>query len=68
MPIEGGEVDREQFARIINHQIQFEAKTPAHRAFAASSNPLKDFVLIDAGIVADGDEGGIHKADPAALP
>jgi hypothetical protein len=66
--IGSSEINSEEFSYIIDHQMQFETKTPTGRTFAAGSHPFEDFVLRDAAIVTDGDEGRVHKASPTALP
>ena len=45
--------------------MEFEAETPACRAFAARGDAFENFVLLDAAIVTDRDESCIDKADPA---
>ena len=53
--------------RSLTTVVQFEAKEPIDRGFAACREVFKHFVLNNPAIVADFQGGGIHKADAATL-
>ena len=61
--VAGGELPGQQFAVMIDDQMQLEAEEPANRVLAPLRQPSKDAVLMDARILADGNRSRIHKAD-----
>jgi hypothetical protein len=65
--IAGSQDDAEQFASVIDDEMQFEAKDPIDRSFAPRREVFKHLVLLDAAVMADLDTGRIHKTDAATL-
>lgn len=61
------ETKGQQFAAIVDHQMQFEAVEPAHRGLATTSVDLKDTMLVNARVMTDGQCGGVDEADAGAL-
>ncbi len=47
--VAGGEFDGEQFAPVVDDQMQLEAEEPASRGFAALSDVAEDAMGMDAG-------------------
>ena len=62
-----GNAELEDFAAIIDDQMQFEAKEPAGGCFPAGSQPRKHLVAMDALIQADIQGGGVDERNPAAV-
>ena len=56
----------EQFAAFVNHQVQLEAKEPAHRSPPPGRQAREDFVRMNAAYMADSQAGRIDKADTGA--
>ncbi len=48
--VAGGEVHGQQFTVVVDHQMELEAKEPAHRGLAACGQPDKDLVLTMRGL------------------
>ncbi len=63
----GRQTATEQFTAVIDHQMEFEAETPTARATSARRQSRKDLVLLNAPIIADGDEGRVNEADAGAV-
>ena len=59
--IAGRQVESQQLAAIVDHQVQLEAKEPAYRGFASGGQPGKHFVPVNAPVVADRQRGGINE-------
>lgn len=55
--------DGHDFTLVVDNQMQFEAKEPAHCAAPAFRQALEDLVSVDASIVADGKLGAVGKID-----
>jgi hypothetical protein len=66
--IAGSETEREQFATVVDDQLEFEAREPPHRGLPASSVNGNHPVLLDARRMADGKRGGVDEAHPRTLP
>jgi hypothetical protein len=47
---------------VIANQIEFEVKKPIYRSLSSGCNQFEDFVVLNAGIVAE-----IHRPDLAAI-
>ncbi len=58
---------KEQFAPIIDHQVQFEAKEPAGGCLSSLGKPGKDFMRGNSLVETDIHGGGIDKRDPGAI-
>ena len=48
------QAEGQQFALIIDDKVQLEAVEPADRGFATCSMSGKDAMLVDVGIISDG--------------
>lgn len=64
--IAGRQFGLEQFAAMVDHQVQFEAVEPAGRTFAAHGIAFEDPMVTDAQIVANGQRGGIGDGNACA--
>jgi len=53
--VAGGQDDVEEFASVIDNEMQFEAKKPIDRGLTPRCQVLKHFVLLDAAIMTDYD-------------
>src|SRR5579862_7606945 len=62
----GRQTTTEQFATVVDDQMQFEAKAPATRAASARGETRKDLVLMNAAVVAHRQEGRVDETDPRA--
>ncbi len=58
---------RQNFAPVIDDQVELEALKPAHGGFAPSDDPHKDLVARNPFVVAHLEGGGIHEGDASAL-
>ncbi len=58
----------EQFAAVVDDQMQLEAVEPAYRRLAAPGVHGKDAVLVDAGGMAHRPRGRVDEANAATLP
>ena len=56
----------EQFAALIENQMQFEAKEPADRGFAACGQSCKNFVLLNTAVMANSEAGRVQKRNARA--
>ncbi len=63
--ITSGQKEGQDLALVIDHQMEFEAVEPAHRALASSSQASKHPVALDTSIVADSQRCGIDEGDAA---
>ena len=57
----------QQLTLVVNNQVEFEAKVPAHRVFTPLRLPLKNFVRMDTAGVADVQRGGVDERDACAV-
>jgi len=60
------QAERQQFATIVDDEVELEPREPAHGGLATTRIDSKDAMLGDPGIVTDGERGGVHEADPRA--
>ena len=60
------QTEGEQFAPVVDHQMEFEAIEPAHRGLAAPGIRPEDAMLVDARVVADRQRGRVDEADARA--
>lgn len=60
--VTGRQAEGEQFAALVDDQMELEAVEPADRGLTPTRVHRKDAVLVNAGVVADGQSGGVHKA------
>ena len=65
--VAGRQTEGEQFAAIIDDQMQLEAVESADRGLAAARIDPKDAVLVDAGGMADDERGRVHETDSGAF-
>lgn len=63
-----GQTDGQEFAPIIDDQVQFEAVEPADRGLATPRIDLEDPVGMDTSVVADGEWRRVNEADPRTRP
>ncbi len=64
--IGGGQGDIEQFATIIDHQVQFEAKKPTRGSLSTCCEPIEDFMGSDSLVETHIQRGRIDEGDPCA--
>ena len=62
-----GDLEGQEFALVVDHQMELEAVEPAHGGFAAPGDLLEDVVTVDAAIVADHQRGRVDEGDPGVL-
>jgi hypothetical protein len=62
------EAKGQEFAAIIDEQMQLEAVEPADRGFAAAGVDGEDLVLTDARVLTDGERCRVDEADAGARP
>ncbi len=65
--VRGRELKRQQLTLVVDNQVEFEAKVPAHRVFTPPRLPLKDFVRMGTAGVADVERGGVDERNASAL-
>lgn len=68
MAVGWNETAGEQFAPVVDDQMQLKAKAPAHRTPPACRPTEKNLVLVNASIIAHRHKGRIDETDPATLP
>src|SRR5436309_3119713 len=66
--IAGGEHKREQFALIVDDQMQFEAEIVADTALATRGLPIKYFMMQDAFVMTNRERGRIDEGHASRLP
>lgn len=64
--VPGCQAKGQQLTPVIDHQVELEAIEPAHRGFAPTGIHTKDPMLLDTGIAADRQRGGIDETDAGA--
>ena len=62
------QLESDNFIQIIEHQMKFEAKKPAHRSLAASGQFGKGFVLPAPAVMTHRKSGGVNVVDTRFLP
>jgi hypothetical protein len=62
------QAEGEHFSTVVDHEVQFAAREPAHRRLAAAGVDAEDPMLADARRVTDGARGGVNEAAAGALP
>ena len=65
--VAGGDPEGEQFALVVDDQVELETVEPAHRGFAAPGDVLEDFVAVNAALVADHQRSRIDEGEPGVL-
>jgi len=65
--VAGGEFDGEQFAPVVNDQMQLEAEEPASRGFAALGDIAEHAMRMDAMRVADFETCGVDEGDAGGV-
>ncbi len=61
------ELKRQQLTLVVDNQVEFEAKVPAHRVFTPPRLSLKVFVRMGTTGVADVKRGGVDERDACAV-
>ena len=65
--VAGGDLERQEFAPVVDHEMEFEAIKPAHGGFATPGDVLEDWVAMEAAIVANHPRSRVDKGDPGVL-
>jgi len=65
--IAGRDAKLQDFAAIIDHQVQFETKEPAGGGMSAGGQPGKDLVGVDALVETDIQRGRVDERDSCAV-
>ena len=65
--VTGGNAEGQQFAPVIDDEMELEAVKPAHGGFAATGHLLEDLVAMNAAVVAHHQGRRIDKGDPGVL-
>jgi len=62
-----GQVERQAFTPVIDHQMELEAIEPAHRCLSPFCETLEDLVALDPAVVANSNRGGVNERDTGAI-
>lgn len=65
--IVGGDFDIQEFATVVDDQMQFETVEPIHTGFAACRQVFQHLVRPDVPIVTDRQTGRVNKTDAAGI-
>ncbi len=63
--VPGRRLAGQQFAVVVDHELQLEATEPAQRGFTALGQVTKHAMLANTAFVADRQRGGVHERAPA---
>jgi hypothetical protein len=62
----GRQAQVQQFAAVVDDEVELEAEEPAHARLAAPGAPCEDPARVDATVVADLQRSRVHERDAGA--
>jgi len=65
--VSGCQFEGQQLTLVVDNQVEFEAKVPAHRVLTPLRLPWKNFVRMDTAAVAEVQRGGVNERDACAV-